>query len=81
MTEPKVLSDHSTATCDKLLRADPSHDTFRCQPKLWMCECGRAWAHVCDEAEGCFYWHVEKHDSPARAALEQQEAPKEGNDG
>jgi hypothetical protein len=59
---------HATAECDRLLRADPSFDAFLCRPALWMCECGRAWAHVCDEAEGCFWARMPGNDAAEATA-------------
>lgn len=53
------MSDHRITDCDRELHADPAFDRFRCQPKVWVCSCGRTWVHVCDEAEGCSYFQAD----------------------
>jgi len=56
------VTQHPIAECDRLLRALPGYDQFRCTPKAFDCSCGRRWVHVCDESEGCWY---EIDDEPA----------------
>lgn len=52
---------HGLSECDRLLRVDHRYSPTRCQPDRWTCPgCGRAFVHVCDEAEGCFYAEVEE---------------------
>ncbi len=52
------IGDHSPADCQRELYAAPDFDRFRCKPESFVCSCGQEWAHVCDEAEGCFYIKV-----------------------
>lgn len=28
---------------------------------LWVCSCGKVYAHLCDEAEGCSWQETEDH--------------------
>lgn len=65
-----MADERTPHDCDAVLRADPSYDPFRCQPSQWMCTCGRAWAHVCDEAEGCFMARIETADARSIDARE-----------
>ncbi len=41
--------------CDTELRADPAFRPSQCKPETFMCSCGKDYAHVCDEAEGCWW--------------------------
>lgn len=63
MTPSSRQRESGAHDCEAALKADPSYDPFRCKPTLWMCECGRAWAHVCDEAEGCCWARMEGNDA------------------
>lgn len=54
-TRETTADHHSVRECDRLLRASPGYNAFRCSPRDFACTCGREWRHVCDEAEGCFY--------------------------
>jgi hypothetical protein len=57
MTTPRVgtVERHSVSECDRRLRARPDYSAFRSTPAVFVCECGRRWEHVHDEAEGDFY--------------------------
>ncbi len=45
--------------CDVELRADPAFRPSQCKPETFKCSCGTQYAHVCDEAEGC-WWEAMK---------------------
>ncbi len=35
--------------------ADPGYHPGQCKPETFKCSCGKQYAHVCDEAEGCWW--------------------------
>jgi hypothetical protein len=41
--------------CDVELRGSPNFHPGQCRRDTFQCSCGTQYAHVCDEAEGCWW--------------------------
>lgn len=54
---------HALTECERLLSLAAAFRPRNGRSTLWMCECGRAWVRVCDEAEGCFWGRVPGNDA------------------
>lgn len=52
------MADHTLRDCEKAAPPGFLLSPVRQNGERWTCSCGRAWKHVCDEAEGC-YWQSE----------------------
>ena len=63
-----MVSEHKKlSACDRVLKRQQAQGASVSNGRAkdgakWMCDCGRRFVHVCDEAEGC-YWVPVGHRS------------------